>query len=65
MASTTYKKCLRGDTTKELTNLLLRYKYYRLEKGTSSVEGDMLPETRYDETEVSALHQRMIETGTF
>jgi hypothetical protein len=64
MADSTYRKCLVGDKG-DITNLLLRYKYYRLPAGNGTIEGDMLPYSRYDEMEVNALFGRMIDKNVF
>jgi Uncharacterized conserved protein len=58
MANSTYLKCINGDKA-DITNLLLRYKYYRLPKKTGTINGTMLPYSRYDEMEVASLHQTM------
>jgi hypothetical protein len=58
MASSTYLKCINGDKA-DITNLLLRYKYYRLPMKTGTINGTMLPYSRYDEMEVASLHQVM------
>jgi hypothetical protein len=65
MSSATYKKCLTGNATGAITNILLRYKYYCLESGAHTVNLQTAPEPNYNDTEVFMLHERMARTKIF
>jgi hypothetical protein len=59
MSGATYEKCLRGNASDAITNLLLRYKYYNLEDGSVTINRPMLESSRYPETQVAGLLERM------
>lgn len=62
MAGTTYKKCLLNVATEAITNLLLRYKYYKLKNGTLTINAPILDDLQYKNMEVTALLERMRNT---
>jgi len=76
MTDTTYIKCLTGDTTSNISNPLLRYKYYRQDSKSTSINDPMIgypnkdkniadANTEYYTTRVFKLLDKMIKGTEF